>query len=169
MKLLHILPPPPATITTKCVVTLADEERTALRKLVTTGRSAARARTHAQVLLKADAAPSGPGWTDTEIAAAIPVSLRTIARVRRAFVEHGVDAALHPRPAPPRPRKLDGRAEAHLLALACSLPPDGEQRWTLQLLTERFVALEVSPPVSDETVRRTLKQTTSSPTASSTG
>jgi hypothetical protein len=80
-----------------------------------------------------------------------------------------VDAALHPRTAPPRPRKLDGRAEAHLIALACSAPPDGEQRWTLQLLTERFVALDVSPPVSDETVRRTLKQTTSSRTASSTG
>lgn len=169
MKLLHILPPPPATITTKYVVTLTAEERVALHKLVTTGRAAARARTHAQVLLKADAAQAGPNWTDAQIVSALPVSERTIARVRRAFVEQGVEAALHPQARPPRPRKLDGRAEAHLIALACSPPPDGEQRWTLRLLTERFVALDVSPPVSDETVRRTLKQTTSSRTASSSG
>ena len=154
--------PPAAVISTKYIVTLTDEERQTLTRLVTTGRAAARARTHAQVLLKADTAPGGPGWTDAQITAAFAVSERTVARIRHAFVDQGVDAALHPCPRPPRLRKLDGRAEAHLVALACSTPPDGEQRWTLRLLTERFVALEVSPPVSDETVRRALKQTSSS-------
>jgi hypothetical protein len=119
---------------------------------------------HAQVLLKADAAPGGPRWTDEQIREAFGLGFTAIARIRRRFVEDGLDAALHRRPArSPRLRKLDGRAEAHLVALACSEPPEGHDRWTLTLLTERFVALGVGPPVSDETVRRTLKQTTSSP------
>ena len=92
------------------------------------------------------------------------MSERTVARIRRAFVDDGLDAALHRRPrVVPKAKKLDGRAEAHLVALQCSPPPEGRDRWTLTLLTAHFVALGVSPPVSDETVRRTLKQTTSSP------
>ena len=163
MKLEHIIAPPPAVVSTKYVVTLTEEERATLTKLGTTGRSAARTLAHARVLLKADAAPSGPRWTDEQIREALGVSLRTIARIRRAFVDEGVEAALHRRPSrTPRPRKLDGRAEAHLIALMCSTPPQGQERWTLRLVTDRFVELGVSPPVSDETVRRVLKQTSSS-------
>ncbi len=164
MKLTRIIDPRHAVVRTKFAVALTAEERTTLTSLVSTGRGAARTLTHARVLLKADAGPAGPGWTDEQIRDALDVSLKTIARVRRACVDHGLDAALYRRPPhTPRPRKLDGRAEAHLLALQCSPPPKGYERWTLQLLTDRFVELGVSPSVSDETVRRTLKQTTSSP------
>jgi hypothetical protein len=164
MKLTTILFPPQTAPRTKFVVALTAEERHHLEQLSRTGRSKARTLSHARILLKADAGPAGPCWADADIAAALDVSLDTISRVRRAFVEAGLDTALHRRPdGTPRLRKLDGRAEAHLIALACSTPPNGADRWTLQLLTERFVALEVSPPVSDETVRRVLKQTNSSP------
>jgi transposase len=162
MKLERIIFPSPPVVHSKHVVTLTEEERTGLHKLISTGRSAARTLAHARVLLHTDAGPGGSRWTDEQIQEALAVSLTTIARIRRAFVEQGLDAALHRRPHPPRPRKLDGRAEAHLLALACSAPPNGQARWSLQLLTDRFVELAVSPPVSDETVRRTLKQTHSS-------
>ncbi len=162
MKLEQIIPPPPAIISRKFVVSLTEEDRATLTKLITTGRAAARTLAHARVLLKADARPGGPRWTDEQIREALGVSLRTIARIRRAFVDHGLEAALQRRrPQTSRPRKLDGRAEAHLIALACSTPPAGQERWTLRLLTDRFVALGVSPPVSDETVRRTLNQTSS--------
>lgn len=164
MKLTHITDPPDATIRRKFIVTLLPEERATLSALVRSGRAAARTQAHARVLLKADAGAAGPGWTDEQIRGALDVSLKTIARIRRTFVDHGLNAALYRRqPRTPRPRKLDGRAEAHLLALHCSPPPTGFERWTLQLLTDRFVELGVSPPVSDETVRRVLKQTRSSP------
>ena len=163
MKLTRIIFPAHIAPCTKFVVTLTEEERAALEQLSRVGRGTARTLTHARILLKADAGPAGPNWADADIAAALDVSPDTIARVRRACVEDGLDAALHRRPSrTPRPRTLDGRAEAHLIALACGPPPDGAARWTLQLLTERFVALGVGPPVSDETVRRTLKQTSSS-------
>ena len=164
MKLTRIIFPPHTAPRTKFVVMLTGEERQELEQLTGVGRGKARTLTHARILLKADAGPTGPTWADADIAAALDVSLDTIARVRRAFVEDGLDTALHRRRSrTPRLPKLDGRAEAHLIALACSPPPEGAARWTLQLLTERFVALGVSPPVSDETVRRTLKQTSSSP------
>ena len=163
MKLTRIIDPPNAIIRERFTVTLTAEERGDLGRLVTTGRHAARTLSHARVLLQTDAGPQGPGWTDAQIRDALGVSERTVARIRRAFVDEGLDAALHRRPrAVPRPRKLDGRAEAQLIALQCSPPPTGYDRWTLQLLTDRFVALGVSPPVSDETVRRVLKQTRSS-------
>lgn len=163
MKLIGILYSPHTAPRTKFVVTLTDQERHALAHLTRTGQGKARTLTHARILLKADAGPTGPGWADADIATALDVSLDTIARVRRAFVEQGLAAALHRRPdQTPRPRKLDGRAEAHLIALACSTPPTGAARWTLELLTERFGVLGVSPPISDETVRRTLKQPCSS-------
>ena len=164
MKLTRITDPPDAIVRTKFTVALTAEERATLTSLITSGRAAARTQAHARVLLKTDAGPDGPSWTDEQIRDALDVSLKTIARIRRTCVDHGLAAALYRRqPQTPRPRKLDGRAEAHLLALQCSPPPKGYQRWTLQLLTDRFVELVVSPPVSDETVRRALKQTTSSP------
>jgi hypothetical protein len=163
MKLTRIIDPPDATIRHTYIVRLAPEERADLTRLIGTGRRAARTLTHARVLLQADSGPDGPDWTDAQIRAALGVSGSTIARIRRAFVARGMDAALHRKPpAVPKAKKLDGRAEAHLIALQCSPPPKGRDRWTLNLLTEHFVALGVSPPVSDETVRRTLKQTASS-------
>jgi hypothetical protein len=162
MKLTGIIDPPDAIIRHKYTVRLTPEERTDLTRVVGTGRHAARTLTHARVLLQTDNGPDGPGWTDEQIRAALGVSGSTIARIRRAFVERGMDAALHRKPPTvPTAKKLDGRAEAHLIALHCSSPPQGRDRWTLELLTTHFVALEVSPPVSDETVRRTLKQTVS--------
>jgi hypothetical protein len=163
MKLTRITDPPDAIIHRKHTVRLTPEERTALTRLVTPGRHAARTLMHARVLLQTDAGAAGPGWTDAQIHAALGVSERTIARIRHAFVERGMDSALHRQPpSMPKAKKLDGRAEAHLIALQCSPPPAGRDRWTLELLTAHFVALGISPPVSDETVRRTLKQTGSS-------
>jgi transposase len=146
----------------KYVVTLSEEERTRLETLLHTGRRAARTLTHAWILLKADASEGGPAWTDEQIRATFDVSLATINRVRRAFVEEGVEAALHRRASDrSHLRKIDGASEAHLIALACSEPPAGQAHWTLRLLADRFVTLEGSA-VSYETVRRTLKKTSSS-------
>jgi hypothetical protein len=162
MQLTRIIDPPDAVLRQKFTVTLTAEERAELTHLIRTGRHAARTLTHARVVLATDAGSDGPAQTDAQIRDALAVSARTVARIRRAFVDDGLDAALHRRPrSVPKARKLDGRAEAHLIALQCSPPPDGRDRWTLELLTEHFVALGVSPPVSDETVRRTLKQTVS--------
>jgi hypothetical protein len=163
MNLTRIIDPPDAVIREKFTVWLTTAERADLTRFLRSGRHATRTLTHARVLLQTDAGPDGPAWTDAQIRGALGVSERTVARIRRAFVDEGLDAALHRRPrAVPKARKLDGRAEAHLIALQCSPPPEGRVRWTLALLTEHFVALGVSPPVSDETVRRTLKQTASS-------
>jgi hypothetical protein len=159
MELTQVIMPPATVAHTKYVVTLTEDERAALTKLTTTGRAAARTIRHAQVLLKADEALGGPRWTDADIRAVFAIGLTAIARIRRRFVEDGLEAALHRRPArAARLPKLDGRAEAHLIALACSTPPDGRDHWTMALLTEHFVALGVGPAVSDETVRRLLKK-----------
>ena len=163
MKLTTVLPPSPAIVRTKYRVTLTDAERSDLTRLVSTGRTAARVIAHAHVLLKADTSEPGPSWSDEQIRAAFGLGLTTIARIRRRFVDHGVDAALHRQPfRTARLRKLDGRAEAQLVAVACSAPPAGRARWTLQLRTDHLVALGVSDPLSDETVRRVLKKTSSS-------
>ena len=148
---------------TKYGVTLSDEERAKLRTLVGQGVAPARRLIHARVLLKADRGDAGPGWTDEAIAAALDIGLSTVARVRQRYATAGLEAALA-RKAPDRvyERKLDGAQEAHLIALACSPPPAGQVRWTLKLLAAQLVALEVVESVSYETVRRTLKQTTSS-------
>jgi transposase len=147
---------------TKYAVQLADEERARLRTLVGQGVAPARQQTHARILLKADRSDAGPGWTDAAIAGALDVGLSTVARIRQRYAEAGLVAALE-RKGPERvyERKLDGAAEARLIALACSAPPAGCARWTLKLLAERLVALEVVDGISYETVRRTLKQTSS--------
>jgi transposase len=148
----------------KYKVTLTADERERLRGLIATGKAAAKKLTHARVLLKADAAEGGPAWDDQRIADATEVSTDTVARVRQRFVEHGLEAALarKKQDRPSRERKLDGRAEARLIALACSSPPDGRKEWTMKLLAGRLVELEVVDTVSDETVRRLLKKTNSS-------
>ena len=155
-------PRPPGGLPAKYHVTLTAEERAQLQALTHAGRIAARTLKHAWILLKADASAAGPAWSDSAIRTAFDVGWSTIARVRQACVEHGVDAALYPkRPPPCLPSKLDGANEAHLIALACSTPPTGQERWTLRLLAERFVTLE-GETISHETVRRALKKTSSS-------
>ena len=115
-------------------------------------------------LLKVDAAEDGPAWTDERIAEALEVSVATVERVRQRFAERGPEEALGRKPQgrPRRARKPDGRAEARLIALACSAPPDGRAAWTLQLLADKLVELRIVDAVSDETVRRCLKKTSSS-------
>ena len=147
----------------KYVVTLSEAERAHLHTLVGSGIAPARSLTHARILLKTNQGEAGPGWSDEMIAGALEVHPATVARVRQQYVTAGLEAALQ-RKAPDRlyQRKLDGEQEAHLIALACSAPPEGRQCWTLQLLAKRLVALEVVDTVSHETVRQTLKQTSSS-------
>jgi transposase len=150
----------------KYKVTLTPDERQALSDLIAAGKAAARKSAHARVLLKADAAPGGPAWTDERIADAVEVSVDTVGRVRQRFVEHGLDRALgrKPQDRPSRERTLDGRAEARLIALACSAPPAGRTAWTLHLLAGRLVELRVVDTISHETVRQALKKTRSSRT-----
>ena len=148
----------------KYKVTLTPDERLRLHGLIAAGKGAAKKLAHARILLKADAAPDGPGWSDSRIADAVEVSADTVARVRERFVERGLEAALvrKQQGKPSRERVLDGRAEAKLVALACSAAPGGRAVWTMQLLADKLVELKVVGSVSDETVRRTLKKTRSS-------
>ena len=144
-------------------VTLEPDERGELETLISRGKGAARRLSHARILLHADQGAGGPGKIDAEIAEAVGVSVATIERVRQRFVEEGLEVALSPRPSPRLyPRKLDGEAEARLIALACSPPPDGQARWTLRVLAQRMVVLGHIDAVSHETVRTTLKETNSS-------
>jgi transposase len=142
-------------------VTLTPEERAELQRMVGSGKAAARKLNHARILLKADEGWGGPALSDEEVAEEVESGRVTVARVRRRFVEQGLEAALVPKP-PARvyARKLDGDGEAHLVALACSPPPAGRRRWTLQLLADRLVVLgHAEGGLSYETVRRTLKKT----------
>ena len=148
------------------VVTLTATERDSLKRLLAAGTASARKLMHARILLKADQGPQGPGWTDQAIADAVEVSQPTISRVRKQHVEQGLQAALNRRP-PTREyvRKLDGMQEAKLIALACAKPPTGQARWSLRLLADKLVELEiVEDAVSYQTVRRILKKTRSSRT-----
>ena len=148
----------------KYVVRLSAADRTLLTDLITAGKAAARAQTHARILLNADQGPDGPAWIDAEIVAALDVGERTVERVREAWVTRGVEAASYPRPARAyHPRRLDGDQEAHLVTLACSAPPVGKTRWTLRLLRKRLVELKIVDGIAPETVRQALKKTNSSP------
>jgi transposase len=143
----------------KYIVTLTAEERAGLHELIRKGKAAARKLTHARILLKADVTSGGPGWRDEEISAALEVSTGTVQRIRQLFVDEGLDAALNRRSAAqPRPWKLDGVGEAHLIALTCSEPPAGQARWTLRLLAEQMVELAYVDILSYETVRQVLKK-----------
>lgn len=146
------------------IVTLTEEERVRLWGLISSGKGSARKLTHARILLKADGSEAGPGWNDTAISQALEVGTATVERVRKRFVEEGLEAALVRRkPRREYQRKLDGDGEAHLVALACSEPPAGRARWTLRLLAQRMVALEYVEELSKDTVRRVLKKTNSNP------
>lgn len=144
-------------------VTLTVEERQQLEKLVSSGKGAARKLTHGRILLLADEGEHGPGRTNAAIVEALGVGERTVERVRKRFVTESFDAALNPRPQPPRPDKvkIQGAVEKQLIELACSDPPAGRCRWTLQLLADRLVVLKCVDGVSHEAVRRALKKTTS--------
>jgi transposase len=147
------------TPASKVVVRLTDEQRRALQTVVRTGTHSAHARTRAQILLKADA--DGPdGWPDERIAAALDVCRMTVSRVRQQFAAEGLDATLHKKRAAARQyRKLDGAQEARLIALTCSQPPEGQARWTMKLLADQLVELEVVESIDPATVWRTLKKT----------
>jgi hypothetical protein len=149
----------------KYLVTLIAEERVQLSGLLSAGRSSARTLTRARILLKADQADDGPAWDDGRIADALGCGRRTVERVRQRFVESGVAAALSHKAQtrPSRTPVLDGAAEARLIAVACSEPPDGRAAWTLELLADKLVELAVVESVSRATVRRVLKKTHSSP------
>ena len=144
-------------------ISLTEAQRAWLRGLVGTGVAPAQTLTRARALLKADHGEGGPGWSDAAIAGALDIHAATVQRIRRQFVTEGLATTLaRKRPDPVYERVLDGRQEAHLVALTCSAPPAGQARWSLRLLTDELVHLEVVEAISHETVRRTLKKTHSS-------
>jgi|TARA_B100000315_G_C14523539_1_gene562708 transposase len=142
------------------IVSLTSEERDQLRDLIRKGKAAAYKQRHARILLKTDQGPHGEHWNDEQVHRALDVHVSTVERLRKRFVEEGFEAALNRKVQKNRmAKKIDGRAEAHLVALACGKPPDGRNRWTLKLLADRLVALELVDSVCPETVRQTLKKT----------
>jgi Homeodomain-like domain len=147
-------------VTEKYTVKLTKAERNELCKLIMSGEASARKIAHARILLKADAGEAGPGWSDEQISAAVEVGLSTVARVRERCVREGLEAALARRkPNRQYVRLIDGEVEAHLVALACSEPPNGAARWSLRLLADQMVALGYVEAVSHEVVRQALKKT----------
>lgn len=149
---------------------LQEEERQRLEALLRKGRRSAQVQRHARILLHADENQPHGGWEDARIAAAVGTTARTVERVRRVGVEHGLLRALE-RKDPDRvyERRLDGAGEARLVALTCGAAPSGRARWTLRLLADKLVELEVVASISHEAVRQTLKKTTSSPGANASG
>ena len=143
----------------KYIVKLTDEERGSLTKLISSGKASARKINHAHILLKADNS-NGEGWSDAQIAEAFDTSIPTIERIRKTFVEKGIEEAIeNAKRTYQQPRKLDGVKEAHLIALTCSESPQGHVRWTLRLLADKMVELDYVDSLSYETVRQTLKKT----------
>ena len=155
----------------KHVVELTAAERERCQEMVRVGQHPARSIMHAQVLLKADSGPRGPGWTDKAISVSCGVSTVTVAAIRKTMITEGLEAALAHYRCSEReyPRKLDGRQEAHLIALACSDPPQGRERWSLRLLAGRMVELGHVESLSYNTVRDVLRKTNCSPGAASNG
>jgi hypothetical protein len=140
-------------------VLLDPAQRNQLRAIARSGRHRARIITRARILLLADQGPNGPARSDAQICASLSVCQRTLSRVRSDFARLGMKAIEHQNPRRYRPRRLDGAAEARLSALACSAPPQGQARWTLRLLADALVSLDVADEISHETVRATLKKT----------
>lgn len=147
--------------TKRYIVTLTPQERGQLEAMTKAGKRSARTITRARILLLTDQGEGGPGWEDRRVAEALGCGHRTVERIRERFVAEGIDAALaaKARSDPPRQPVLDGAAEAKLIALACSATPDGRRAWTLRMLADKLVELEVVESVSHETVRRVLKKT----------
>ena len=145
----------------KYIVELTSQEQKELTQLVSKGKAAARKITHARILLQANESEDGPAWADKQISQALGVHTNTIHGIRRRFVDHGLQAALERKKQdhPSRKRVVDGDVEAHLIALRCGNPPEGRNQWTLRLLADRLVELEIVPSICHETVRKTLKKT----------
>jgi len=144
----------------KYIVRLTKDERSDLESIIRTGKIAAHKRLHAQILLKTDIGEHGEYWIDQKISEAFGVTTRTVERVRQRLVEYGLEAALNrAKHSGKRSRVIDGEAEAHLIALQCGDPPEGYARWTLRLLAEKMVELEIVESVSHEAVRQVLKKT----------
>lgn len=142
------------------LVTLTSPERQELKSMVSAGKAAARKLTRSRILLLADEAEDGPAKSDPEIANALGCGQATVERVRKQFVEEGIEGTLNRKPTiRTYENRLDGKAEAHLVAITCGGPPEGRARWTLRLLADRMVALGHVESVSYETVRMTLKKT----------
>ena len=141
----------------KYVVDLSEEEREQLHRIISRGKVSAREAARARVLLKAD-----EGLTDEQVAGALDLGSATVGRIRQRFVEEGLEAALHDKARPGQARKLSGKQEAHVIALACSEPPAGHARWSLRLLAGKVVELGLAESICHETVRQVLKKTTSS-------
>lgn len=150
----------------KYIVGLTQEERAVLTDMVGKGKAAAYKIKHAHILLKADVSADESNWSDERIAEAFSCHVNTVVNVRRRFVEQGFEAALlrKKRECPPRERILDGEGEARLMQIACSQPPEGRAKWTLRLLADKAVELEIVEGISPQTVMRTLKKTNSSRT-----
>ena len=144
------------------VIRLSEDERERLTAVVSKGKAAARKRLHAQVLLKVDVSAAGAGWTDRQVVEALGVGERTVQAIRQRCVEESLEAALERKKQcrPSRQRILDGAKEAQLVALCCGKVPTGQARWTLRLLADELVRLEIVESVSHETVRQALKKTT---------
>jgi len=142
------------------MVQLTTDERQQLQRLLAVGQAPTRQLTHARILLKADEGADGPAWPDTRIAEALDVAPITVGRVRQRYAAAGVASALaHRPPSATKPRRLDGEQEAQLVALACTTPPPGRERWSLRLLADKVVELQIVDTISHETVRQALKQT----------
>lgn len=143
----------------KYVVRLSQEERESLIGLSSKGKISAKTLSHARILLRADISESGEGRKDEEIAALEHVSIKTVGRVRQRLVEEGLEAALNRKPhSRTKPRALDGDQEAKLLAICCSEAPEGRSRWTIKLLSNRMISLEIVESIAPETIRQTLKK-----------
>jgi len=145
----------------KYIVRLSREERSSLKKLLTSGRGSGRMFTRVRILLKADQSDEGSAWSDEKINESFDVTVQTIERVRKQLVEEGLEAVLsrHPYTQKLSRKKIDGDVEAHLIALCCSDPPKGRVRWTLRLLADKVVELGYVDSISYEAVRQTLKKT----------
>ncbi len=146
-------------------IALSKEQRQELEHVLARGVAPARQIMHAHILLKADGSQGGPNWSDEQIQQAFGVGLSTIWRVRKRFLENGLEDALKRRPQPPRPEKriLNGRHEAYLIALSCGEKPEGREHWSVRLLAHKMVEAGYMQQVGRETIRMTLKKTNSNP------
>jgi transposase len=139
---------------------LTHVEREELLSLISKTRVSAKKSSTARILLKADAGDEGESWSNDKIASAFEISVRSVVRLRKRFVEEGLEATLNRKVYPKtRQTKLDGEEEAHLIAICCGAPPSGRAKWTLRLLADKLVALKIVDSVSHETIRQTLKKT----------
>lgn len=160
-----------AVLVKKYVVKLSEDERRQLNEMIRTGKSSAQRLMKARILLKADVSEGGEGWSDKRIIQALDTSATTVYRTRQQLVEEGFEAVLSrkQRAQPPVPRIFDGEKEAQLIALSCSKPPIGHARWTLRLLEDKVVELNIVERSSDSTIGRVLKKTSSSRISKSSG